>query len=112
VTLTKDNLVKKNWIGNDKCCFCNNNETIQHLFYCILARFVWRVAELTFGLKPPRSIVHMSTTWLQNIPMHTKKLIVGGAGAMRWSIWLSLNDMVFDKTPICYFMQVIYRGTH
>jgi hypothetical protein len=78
------------------------------------------VVELTFGLKPPRSIVHMSTrsivhmstTWLQNIPMHTKKLIAVGAGAMCWSIWLSWNGVVFDKTLICSFMQIIYRGTH
>jgi hypothetical protein len=42
VTLTKDNLVKRNWHGTEKCCFCNNNETIQHLFFdCVLARFVW-----------------------------------------------------------------------
>jgi hypothetical protein len=28
VTLTKDNLIKRNWKGSAKCCFCNYNETI------------------------------------------------------------------------------------
>lgn len=32
VTLTKDNLLRKNWKGSQKCCFCNCNETIKHLF--------------------------------------------------------------------------------
>jgi hypothetical protein len=36
VILTKDNLLKRNWIGNDSCCFYNNKESIQHLFLSVL----------------------------------------------------------------------------
>jgi hypothetical protein len=32
VLLTKDNLAKRNWIGNSTCCFCHLEETI-HLFF-------------------------------------------------------------------------------
>ena len=32
VTLTKDNLARRRWKGSLKCCCCNLNETIQHLF--------------------------------------------------------------------------------
>ncbi|WVZ99656.1 hypothetical protein U9M48_044919 [Paspalum notatum var. saurae] len=32
VILTKDNLAKKNWMGSQKYCGCNINETIEHLF--------------------------------------------------------------------------------
>jgi len=43
VLLTKDNLAKKNWIGSQRCCGCNSNETIKHLFLdCPYARMVWR----------------------------------------------------------------------
>jgi hypothetical protein len=113
VILTKDNLIKRNWHGTESYCFCNNKETIQHLFFdCVLARFVWRTIELTFGLNPPMSVGHISTSWLQNIPTDDKKLILVGAGAMCWSIWLSWNDVVFNKSPICSFIQVIFRGTH
>ena len=31
VVLTKDNLLKRNWRGSNKCCFCIKEETIQHL---------------------------------------------------------------------------------
>jgi hypothetical protein len=32
--LTKDNLLKKTLEGGDyRCFFCDNNETIQHLFF-------------------------------------------------------------------------------
>ena len=42
VILTKDNLAKRNWQGNQQCCFCHENEMIQHLFFdCRFARLVW-----------------------------------------------------------------------
>jgi hypothetical protein len=41
VTLIKDNLVKRNFHGDTGCCFCNNYETIKHLFVdCVLAKFI------------------------------------------------------------------------
>jgi hypothetical protein len=44
VTLTKDNLARKNWQGDLKCSFCNADENIQHLFCdCPLARFIWHI---------------------------------------------------------------------
>ena len=44
ILLTKDNLAKNNWTGSQKCCGCNSNETIQHLFLnCPYARLVWRI---------------------------------------------------------------------
>ncbi|WVZ51651.1 hypothetical protein U9M48_002773 [Paspalum notatum var. saurae] len=33
VILTKDNLLKRRWKGDDRCCFCDNKETVQHLFF-------------------------------------------------------------------------------
>ncbi|WVZ51423.1 LOW QUALITY PROTEIN: hypothetical protein U9M48_002571 [Paspalum notatum var. saurae] len=33
VILTKDNLLKRHWSGDGRCCFCDTNETIQHLFF-------------------------------------------------------------------------------
>jgi hypothetical protein len=33
VILTKDNVVKHNWQGSEKCCFCQKNNIIKHLFF-------------------------------------------------------------------------------
>ena len=39
VILTKDNLIKRNWSGDKSCCFCDKEESIQHLFFdCPLDR--------------------------------------------------------------------------
>jgi hypothetical protein len=37
--LTKDNLLKRGWIGNDQCDFCSEKEIINHLLFgCGLAK--------------------------------------------------------------------------
>jgi hypothetical protein len=70
--LTKDNLVKRNWHENDKSCFCNNYDTILHLFFeCVLAKFIWRVIQIPFGLGPPNNIRHTFGAWVHN--MNTQK---------------------------------------
>ena len=60
VTLTKDNLARKNWNGNVKCSFCNLSESIQHLFFnCPLAKFVWRIIAVAFNIISPRNFRHI-----------------------------------------------------
>jgi hypothetical protein len=111
--LTKDNLVKRNWHGNDKCCFCNEYETVQHLFFkCALAKFIWRIIYLISGFGPPHNIKHTFGAWIHNINSSKRQLLFAGIGAMLWGVWLSRNDVVFNKSPILSSMQVIYRGTH
>jgi hypothetical protein len=44
VLLTKDNLAKQNWNDCQKCCFCDSNETVDHLFLnSPFAKIVWRM---------------------------------------------------------------------
>jgi hypothetical protein len=110
--LTKDNVVKRIWHGNIKCCFCDSLETIQHWFFeCALAKFIWRVIQITFGLSTPNSI-HVFGGWVQRMNDKDRKLLLVGLGAMLWSIWLSQNDIVFNKTSISSYMQVIFRATY
>ena len=60
VTLAKDNLAKKNWKGSMKCCYCNYDESIQHLFFqCDFAKFIWRIIEDAFGLTVPQNVTHI-----------------------------------------------------
>jgi hypothetical protein len=37
VVLTKDNMIKRRWVGSPVCQFCNEQETINHLFFeCVV----------------------------------------------------------------------------
>jgi hypothetical protein len=88
--VTKDNIVKRNWHGNVMCCFCNNYKTIQHLFFdCSLAKFLWRVIQLTFGLSTANNIKHVYGGWVQNMNAKNKRLLIVRMDAMFGSIWLS-----------------------
>ena len=57
VILTKDNLKKRNWQGSSKCCFCDQDETIQHLFFsCPFAKILWRIIYMTFNIPTPTNV--------------------------------------------------------
>ncbi|WVZ75219.1 hypothetical protein U9M48_023298 [Paspalum notatum var. saurae] len=46
VSLTKDNLGRRNWHGDKSYCFCGTSETIQHLFLdCCYAKFLWHTRD-------------------------------------------------------------------
>jgi hypothetical protein len=103
--LSKDNLIKRNWHGNVRCCFCDRLETIQYLFFdCALANFIWRVMQITFGLSKPTNIKHVFGGWVQRMNDKDRKLLLVGVGAMVWSIWFSRNDIIFNKTSILSYM--------
>jgi hypothetical protein len=64
VVLTKDNLARRRWKGSLKCCFCNLDETIQHLFFdCQLATVMWRIVHISFNITPPMNIFRMLAEW-------------------------------------------------
>jgi hypothetical protein len=60
VLLTKDNLSKRNWQGLKSVFYCDQDETLQHLFIsCPLARVVWRIVHMAFNISPPKSITNI-----------------------------------------------------
>ncbi len=40
------------------------------------------------------------------------KLILVGASAIYWALWLCRNNVVFDKSSSITYMQVIFRATY
>jgi hypothetical protein len=111
--LTKDNLKKRNWEGDTKCCFCDHNESVQHLFIeCPLAKIIWRIVHMSFGLAPPKNIKNMYGNWLNCIPKQDLVNIRVGVCAMLWAMWNTHNDFIFNKSKKPSFMQVIPMITH
>ena len=114
VILTKDDLLRRRWKGDDRCCFCDNKKTIQHiLFYCHAARFVWRVFSMAFGLQAPIDLEDLSGVCFQQTGQHMRSLIREGTSVILWSVWLCRNDVTFDKKNTIYpYLQVIMRATY
>jgi hypothetical protein len=81
-------------------------------FECALAKFIWRVIQITFGLSIPLNIKHVFRKWEQRMNEKDKKLLYVGIGDIFWSIWLSRNDLIFNKIPISSYMKVMFRMTY
>jgi hypothetical protein len=113
VVLTKDNLARRNWGGSKQCSFCLREETIQHMFFdCSYARFIWGLIQMAFNILPPQSVQHLFHDWKNQVRGNIRQQLLAGASVFCWAIWLSRNDVIFDKSPIKSFMQVLYMGTH
>jgi hypothetical protein len=109
VILTKDNLARRNWHGSKTCVFCQQDETIKHLFFqCRFIRSIWSIIQAASSLYPPTSVANVLGNWLHGIDLRFRTLIRVGAIAVIWLLWLCRNDKVFyDKN--CSLLQVIYR---
>jgi hypothetical protein len=54
-TLTRDNLAKRKTVEDSSCLFCDDKESIHHLFFeCCVAKHMWQVcsdiSRKTWGL--------------------------------------------------------------
>jgi hypothetical protein len=105
-------LVKRKWKGSVKCCFCDSNESIQHLFFdCPLARFIWNTVFISFGIHPPRNVASLLGNWLRGVQPKLKTQVFVGIAALCWAVWLCRNNVVFNGSNTNFLLQVIFRGT-
>ena len=113
VILKKDNRAKRNWNGNKSCRFCDKDESIQPLFFkCPLAKLVWRIVHMSFGLPPSKNTTNLFGSWLKGLPKNDLKNIQVGLCAILWALWNVRNDFVFNKPRVPSFLQVITLAMH
>jgi hypothetical protein len=113
VLLTKDNLAKRNWKGSTKCCFCEKQESVEHLFIsCPFAKVLWRMVYFTFDLPPPTNITNMFGNWLNGVDKKSKERIRSGVSALCWSIWKCRNNIIFNKSKSLNVLQVLHTMVH
>jgi hypothetical protein len=111
--LMKDNLIRRNWVGRESCCFCDEKESTQHLFFdCPFAKIIWHLIHMTFGLSPLRNVNNLFGNWLKGIPKKELIQIRVRVCAVIWTMWNTRNDFIFNKPKISLFLQVIPMVTH
>ena len=77
-----------------------------------MAKFIWNVVVVTFGIAPPSSITNMLGPWLMGFNLRSRKWMIIGATAMCWTIWLSRNEVVFQRSSPNSYLQVLFRVTY
>jgi len=84
--------------GDKKCAFCHLPETIQHLFfYCTYAKFLWHSVHILFGIDPHVDIADLFDIWSKMETIKHNTLLLSAAAALCWAIWITRNELVFDK---------------
>ena len=113
VILTKVNLVRRNWHGDKSCAYYHVPESIQHLFFsCAHAKFLWRAVHVVFGLSQPSSVDDLFNRWCKVGGIKHNLLLLTVASAICWTIWISRNEVVFDKCELKSYLQVLFRGMY
>ena len=84
---------------------------IQHLFFdCRFTPMVWAPVYAAWGIPKP-CMSNMFGSWLNRVPKDFKPLVLLGAAALCWSVWLCRNGVVFDNKQFS-FLQVIFSTMH
>jgi len=66
-----------------QCCFCYENETIQHLFLDFrYARLVWDTVYVAWGLPRPHNVSNMFGRLLDGLRKDLKPFVVPRAAAL------------------------------
>jgi hypothetical protein len=65
----------------------------------------------TFGVKKSEEVEHLFGPWLISFSSKQRNLVLIGLAAICWSLWISRNDLVFQKSQYKSILHVIFRGT-
>jgi hypothetical protein len=107
---TKDNMLRRGWSGNVKCQFCNENESILHLFFsCPAAKFVWSCVARSIGAPTRPGSFTQYFWWIPQFLPVSRNVQIAGVAAICWAIWKMRNRACFEgkliQTPadlICF----------
>jgi len=73
---------------------------------------LWRAVHLLFGISPPRDIFDLFNRLSKTTNKKYNSLLLSAASALCWEVWITRNEVVFDKYRPKSFLQVLFRGTH
>jgi hypothetical protein len=100
-TATKNNLLKRNWQGNASCQFCNNPETISHIFFsCPAAKFIWSAVGNLIGAKSRPGSFTQFFWWIPRFIPASRNTQIAGLAAICWAIWKLRNRSCFDHKMV------------
>lgn len=95
---TGDNLKKRKWKGDEKCCLCRKMENMDHIFFeCHIAKTIWYCFKEALGWdRVPISMTDMMEHWIpiggQNYHIKLFTLII-----VLWGLWTVRNKMAIEK---------------
>lgn len=106
--LTRDNLLKRKWMGDACCLFCDSDENIAHLFFqCPIAKVIWSIVAKCFGANNIPSNLQQCWKWCEIWIPYGEKYHPWGIAAICWAIWKNRNRACFEKKIIRNPLEII-----
>ena len=91
----------KKRVGNTKCRFCDEEETVLHLFFqCSAAKYVWSVVGTAVGARNRPGSFLQFFWWLPQFINASRNVEITGPAAICWAIWKLRNQACFEKKLI------------
>jgi hypothetical protein len=95
---TKDIMSERGWVGNSKCQFCDQSETVHHLFFPYpAARFVWSCVAKSIGAQNRPGNFSQFFWWFPFFVPASRNVQILGLASICWAIWKLRNRACFDK---------------
>lgn len=106
-TLTKENMIKRNWVGDPTCRFCDAVETTYHLFFqCPTAKVVWGITAGCLGATDIPTNVKQYWKWVEKYLPNCKQTHVFGLAVICWPIWKARNKACFERKLIKHLAEI------
>ena len=92
--LTKDNLLKRKWKGGPSCAFCQEKESVNHLFFdCPVSKYVWSIITYVFGATVRLNSFAQFWVWINWCLPKGNHVYTVGLAAVCWAIWRTRNSV-------------------
>jgi hypothetical protein len=72
----------------------------------------WALIHMPFTISKPFNVSNLFGTWLSDFDRNIRKIILLGGATTCWSLWLHMNDIVFEKETNSSPSQVIHIIAH
>jgi len=96
--LTKDILIKRKWVGDERCSFCCEPESISHLLFgCSMAKYVWSMVAWVLGANCRPTSLEQFWVWIRQILPAGKQFYMSCLAAICWGLWIARNSVCFEK---------------
>jgi len=92
--LTRDNLAKRREVNEKSCVFCDEPESISHLFFdCCVVNIMWELCSSIFGIQLSGGFENVAKWWLSRKKHAVLNMCTS---AVLWCIWNMRNVFCFQ----------------
>jgi hypothetical protein len=91
-------LTKDTWQGDKRCSFCNQDESVKHLFFeCFLAKYVWSMVAKIIGADCRPINFEQYWPWCKKYLPNYKTIHMDALSLICWAFRRSRKSVCFHK---------------